>query len=55
MHIDEEELDKIYEHDEKILSKIEEIKEREDSKNVLKNLRFIEKEFEKREKLTAGE
>lgn len=55
VHIDEEELDKIYGHDEKILRKIEEIKEREDSKNVLKDLRIIEEEFEKREKLTAGE
>jgi len=55
VHIDEEELDKIYEYDEKILRKIEEIKEREDSKKVLKDLRFIEEEFEKREKLTMGE
>ena len=55
VHIDEEELDKIYEHDEKILRKIKEIKEREDSKKVLKDLRIIEEEFEKRERLTMGE
>lgn len=55
VHIDEEELDRMYEHDEKILRKIKKIKEMEDSEKVLKDLRFIEEEFEKRERLAAGE
>ena len=54
-HIDEKELDRLYEYDEKILKKIEEIKEREDSKDVLKNLRILEEEFEKRKNYMMGE
>ncbi len=49
IHIDEEELERLYKYDEKILKRIEEIKEREDPKNILKHLRVIEDEFEKRE------
>jgi len=54
-HVDEKELERMYEYDEKILKIIEEVKEREDSKKVLKNLRIIEEEFDKRKKIMIGE
>lgn len=55
VHIEEDELDKIYEHDKNILEKIEQIQQREDSKDTLKNLRVVEREVKKREKLMKGE
>jgi hypothetical protein len=55
VHVENEELDRVYEHDKNILEKIEEIRERENAKNTLKNLRSIERDFKEREKLMVGE